>query len=559
MFEYKNDMDVSLIQSIGGDREIAAAAWVCTSAEEGLERARCKPDDVGGVINYLMKHSHGCYSSDSEVLTSKGWKKWPEVDGTELFVTLNMETDDIELQAADRVVHKPLEGGYMIRLKMTTGVDALVTPDHNMYAAPRTSRGAWDWRLYPARQFLDRGHRVRLGGGNWDGQLHRPKIAEMIGFIAADGHVDANTICFHLYKGRKIEWLLERHDVNFDKGDKYRLKDVSSELNKWSKLTYTKTGDRCFPREILENGDAQTIRAMLDGYLEGDGHVTALGKITCSTVSRQLVDDIQEAALKCGLAAIETSPDLTRNGAYGENPRPLYKITIYRERNMMPFVGKNEPDRQEQVQVVPYEGLVHCVTVPNGTLYVRRNGKVMWCGNTPFEHNSMTFYVRAPIFVWREYHRHRIGFSYNEESGRYKTLDPVFYLPTTDRPMMKVDGWKPGRPKFTQCENIETYQQLCDNLRTSYELAYLTYLKNLELGVDPGLARDCLPVGIYSGCWVTCNARSLMAFLALRTSKAGKSYPLREIEMVAEQQEAIFQQLFPLTYAAFEMNGRQAP
>lgn len=136
---------------------------------------------------------------------------------------------------------------------------------------------------------------------------------------------------------------------------------------------------------------------------------------------------------------------------------------------------------------------------------------------TPFEHGSLTFFVHAPIFVWREWHRHRIGFSYNEESGRYKQLEPVFYLPPRDRPMMKVDGWKPGRPKFLPCESEERYDQLCRNLRRAYQVAYDSYEENLTLGFDPGLARDCLPVGIYSSCWVTCNPRSLMAFLSLRT------------------------------------------
>lgn len=83
---------------------------------------------------------------------------------------------------------------------------------------------------------------------------------------------------------------------------------------------------------------------------------------------------------------------------------------------------------------------------------------------TPFEHSAVTFFVHAPIFVWREWHRHRIGFSYNEESGRYKQLDPVFYIPGPDRPMMKVEGWKPGRPKFTSCENPAVYQRLRSNL-----------------------------------------------------------------------------------------------
>ncbi len=144
---------------------------------------------------------------------------------------------------------------------------------------------------------------------------------------------------------------------------------------------------------------------------------------------------------------------------------------------------------------------------------------------TPFEHNLMTFFVRAPICVWREWHRHRVGFSYNEESGRYKQLEPEFYIPSRSRPMMKVEGWKPGKPKFTPCEDDEKYRRLCTNLIDSYKAAYLAYEDNLSMGFDPGLARDCLPVGIYSSCWVTCNARSLMAFLSLRTHEPDSAYP----------------------------------
>ncbi len=181
---------------------------------------------------------------------------------------------------------------------------------------------------------------------------------------------------------------------------------------------------------------------------------------------------------------------------------------------------------------------------------------------TPFEHAAMTFFVHAPIFVWREWHRHRIGFSYNEESGRYKTLDPIFYLPKYGRPMMKVEGWKPGRPKFLKCEDDDIHVSLEDNLRRSYKISYEMYERNLELGVDPGLARACLPVGIYSGCWVTCNPRSLMAFLSLRTHEPNAtavSYPLHEMELAARACEETLEVGYPLTYQAFNANGRVAP
>lgn len=180
---------------------------------------------------------------------------------------------------------------------------------------------------------------------------------------------------------------------------------------------------------------------------------------------------------------------------------------------------------------------------------------------TPFEHSALTFFVHAPIFVWREWHRHRIA-SYNEESARYKQLEPIFYLPDRERPMMKVDGWKPGRPKFTRCEDDLVFERLCGNLRAVYEHAYLSYEDNLSLGIDPGLARDCLPVGIYSGCWVTVNPRALMVFLSLRVGEptaAFPSYPLWEIDIAARAAEQCFAKGWPITHKAFVDNGRVAP
>ena len=199
---------------------------------------------------------------------------------------------------------------------------------------------------------------------------------------------------------------------------------------------------------------------------------------------------------------------------------------------------------------------------------------------TPFEHSYLTLFVHAPIFVWREWHRHRIGFSYNEESGRYKTLDPVFYVPPRDRPMIKVVGWKPGRPKFLTLEEKVIskrpdwagesarimadgkYAEILEDMKKGYAEEYERYLRQLGRDLDSGLARDNLPVGIYSSCWVTCNPRSLMAFLSLRTHEPtaqAVSYPLYEIEVAARQVEQIFAEHWPLTYRAFLECGRVAP
>ena len=180
---------------------------------------------------------------------------------------------------------------------------------------------------------------------------------------------------------------------------------------------------------------------------------------------------------------------------------------------------------------------------------------------SPFEHGCLTVRVDAPIKVWREWMRHRIGFSYNETSGRYKQLDPVFWLPPPERPMMRPEGFRSADPKFLFADADE-YGEVADQFHESYHRAYAEYERLLALGVDRGLARDVLGVGIFSQCYVTCNPRSIMAFLELRTEEPGAkrpSKPLWEIDNAARQLEAIFARRWPITHRLWSENGRQAP
>ncbi len=178
---------------------------------------------------------------------------------------------------------------------------------------------------------------------------------------------------------------------------------------------------------------------------------------------------------------------------------------------------------------------------------------------SPFEHNQFVFKVSAPIFVWREHMRHRIGFSYNEESGRYKQLEPVFYLPYEGR-KLKQTG-KAGH--YNLQEGEESLRWIVqDEIEHANKVAYLSYEAMLHAGVAREVARMVLPVNIFSTAYVTCNARSLMHFLSLRTNVEDSrfsSFPQREIEMVAEKYEEMFSVLMPLTYKAFNRNGRVAP
>ncbi|ANW17762.1 FAD-dependent thymidylate synthase [Streptomyces clavuligerus] len=178
---------------------------------------------------------------------------------------------------------------------------------------------------------------------------------------------------------------------------------------------------------------------------------------------------------------------------------------------------------------------------------------------SPFEHNSMTFFISAPILVFREFMRHRVGWSYNEESGRYRELEPVFYVPGQDRKL--VQEGRPGKYVFVD-GSPEQHKVVSDAMIDSYRRSYETYQEMLAAGIAREVARSVLPVGLFSSMYATCNARSLMHFLGLRTQHEQAkvpSFPQREIEMVGEKMEREWARLMPLTYAAFNANGRIAP
>ncbi len=180
---------------------------------------------------------------------------------------------------------------------------------------------------------------------------------------------------------------------------------------------------------------------------------------------------------------------------------------------------------------------------------------------TPFEHASLTFLVEAPIFVFREWHRHRVGWSYNETSARYKEMDPVFWVPDLLRKIRPAAGSKPARPEFVagEAHAHEFIQYYCAE---SYRRAWAAYRGMLNAGYAKEVARCVLPVATFSSMYATCNPRSLMAFLALRTHDPAArhvSYPQAEIEDAARQMEAEFARLFPITHAAFVEFGRVSP
>jgi thymidylate synthase (FAD) len=170
---------------------------------------------------------------------------------------------------------------------------------------------------------------------------------------------------------------------------------------------------------------------------------------------------------------------------------------------------------------------------------------------TPFEHNSFRFHIRCPIFVAREWMRHRIG-SFNEFSLRYAKATDDFYVP--DRDDVRTQVGKPGAYSFEPVDD-ELASRTLEELRKVYDVAYETYVSLVDAGVARELARSVLPVGAYTEFYWTVNARALMNFISLRAAETAQ----REIRRYALAVEAFLSREMPVTYAAFLANERQAP
>ena len=170
---------------------------------------------------------------------------------------------------------------------------------------------------------------------------------------------------------------------------------------------------------------------------------------------------------------------------------------------------------------------------------------------SPFEHAYFKFRVEAPIFVFREWHRHRVGHSYNEMSGRYTELEPIFYSPETFR----IQVGKPGAYKYIELDPSDRYDEAWGIMQDSFQESWIAYQSLLKLGIAREQARAVLPVGTYSKMIWSCNPRSFMHFLGLRNAPQAQ----KEIRLLAASAEQHLRTYMPITHAAFVNNGRIAP
>jgi hypothetical protein len=385
-------------------------------------------------ISLYLSFSRGaCFDSETEVLTSNGWKRWENVDGSELFATLNMETEELEFQKSTRIIGESYHG-KMYHLQ-TECVDLKVTPNHRMVvrkvdtqAARRKEEGL---SIVRADSLL--GKRVKYKrtakwvgespeyfdipdvmsyskGNNQHGgvntlvcngvRVDAMAFVKFIGYWLAEGGLDHTPGSGYMvtlsqkWDGKAWEGILEvLDDLPFEYSVSFRdVENIGDNEGPKGQATFKISGGKALydflkpysgvenkgvPGE-LKNWGSEYQQEMILAYLEGDGCLAfraALGE--GPTVSKRLADDLQEAALRAGWSASirMRDPKWKRKTHH----RDIYIVGFAERRNSEPVVNTNG---RIQDEMVDYSGMVYCATVPNGTLYVRRNGKPCWSGNS---------------------------------------------------------------------------------------------------------------------------------------------------------------------------------
>ena len=364
-----------------------------------------------------------CYSADTEVLTDAGWAFFGDLTERDRFATLNRE-GVIEYQAPTHLINQPY-GGSMYHLS-GPNIELLTTPNHKLYVQRRPSRGA-AWRppeFVEAQDVFGTEKRfkksgiwegvrqeffelqpvtIRVGRGlqALSGETRRIPMDDWLRFLGnyiAEGSCTFNEANYTVQIRQSKERNYNVMEEAFRKVTPFKAWGNGSRLLVRDKqlYEYLKTGvgssheyTRKIPREFLSLCKEQ-LRLLWDSILMGDGHVDKKypERQRIFTSSPQLRDDLQELALKMGLAADwnifhEKGKTLRipKDDRHIVAKHDHYAVSV-QNRHLRPIFSPKQTRWTEEW--VSYSGRVYCAVVPNHLLYVRRNGKASWQSNTGY-------------------------------------------------------------------------------------------------------------------------------------------------------------------------------
>ena len=365
-------------------------------SSESMRVIAAKSDEAKAAAfqeKYVVAYGHSCYDKETEVLTEEGFVPWPEITGSERLASLNPVTGKMEYLVPVRIIREQYLG-LMYRV-LTKRLDLMVTPNHKMWVwlkGNTRQRSNPKYELIPARDLTGKPVAYQIGG-DWDGpepdtlsvgarQVDASSLLALIGFFIGDGYHDVryySAVLFHLKKQRKITYLSTLceacgFELVLHKNNKFYVKGEG--IGTFFEQCYNDVREKQIPKNILQFGPG-SLRSLFEGLMHSDGSYGKVNDLTYSTSSKQLADQIAVLSLKLGYATWTTA------GTRTASSKRVYVISINRSKNR-PEVNKVSYHTQDSW--IPYDGLVYCAELPaNHILYVRRNGRGAWSGNSVSE------------------------------------------------------------------------------------------------------------------------------------------------------------------------------
>lgn len=512
-----------------------------------------------------------CYDRDTEVLTHEGWKPWPKVDGSERFGTLNPETGHLEYQHATE--HFEAEYSGPMYEVVSQQVDLLVTPNHRMWVqrvdTQAARRGEQPFGIERATEIFHK--RVRYQKcALWQGgepetvhiegtsrswrrrdtdtltvrhypgvDLPTESFARFLGYYLAEGCINNHLIVLAQNRGPMLERMADTiremglHPYIPPNGQGV-VKTSCTALRDFLAILGTSITKRV--PAIVQSWSPRLIRVFLEAMIEGDGNVHQKnGHRVIYTASPDMADDLQILAIKAGWSANVRVDDRIglvrklRGGQVFQNQRVCYIVSLQEASRLRPHVNNNRTAALSNRffatdghmdRLVHYEGTVHCVKVPNGLLFVRRNGKPVVAGNT------------------HELVRHRAGSAFSQESLRFVRLQDIgFRIP---------ESLDPLRPKILSIlESLEEFQ-IAAAEEFDLDGTSIPFHQKKEI---TSAMRRLAPEGLSTVIFWTANVRTLRHTIQMRTDPSAEE----ELRIVFSKIGEIMKIEAPHLFADFQV------
>ena len=560
LLEFDKNLEVVLLQCYPIPEQVVYQAGKCDYSETPIHTQTIpSPQKCGEwIVEQLLGNDrghYGCYSSDTEVLTDKGWSYWNMVNKDTVLAAYDATTGVVNFEKPSAIQRWDYEG-KMYHLEGQS-LDFLVSPDHRMIVQSRKKDGSWSSSYaINAEEVFNKPVRYITSGTLSESErtqintpIDNPIFWALIGFWVGDGdrYTSTNTLRFHLKLERKIKYLEDicsELGLDFYPTSNDRYVVSYPEIGSWmveNCVSTHLTPQKKLPEEYLKL-DIECIINLLDGLKHSDGTMRRR-TWSYSTTSQTLVNQLQALASVNGMkftCCIEEK----------ENERHSRLYVLRLTDRLYPRVECSQSSRSRTYteEWVDYSGEIHCATVSTGALIVRRNYKVAICGNC-LEHPQITFSVSGYVHsVMVQGRTHRIGTSWDCQSQRYTgkrilkvangelDLENVFYV----RPVGFYTNRKGKKYEWTEEHRQHKLERILEEC--------VEYAEYYEQGVCEEHIRDYLPQAIRQNFVVSFNLRSVLHFMDLRAKMDAQL----EIQALCEQTIPYLQSWAPNVWKYYE-------